>query len=330
MFLTGFDSPTLNTLYVDKNLRYHGLVQAYSRTNRILDERKSQGNIVVFRNLKKVTDQAIALFSNKDAKEVIFMKPYEEYIKMFDTAVEELHNVVPSPQNVDELIGEEAEIQFVKVFREVMRLKNILISFADFKFTDTAMDEQTFVDYTSKYLDLYRKVKSDNTKEKVSILNDVDFELELIRRDEINVDYILRLLAKLVDAEGSEKEKLIQNIMDTVSADAMLLSKRELIKKFIYNNIPEITDSENVESEFESFWKAEEAQAFEVLCKEEGLDTGKLRSLIENYLFSGHKPRRDELVAALHEKPKILERKSLIERVSEKLNRFIETFIEGV
>jgi type I restriction enzyme R subunit len=330
MFLTGFDSPTLNTLYVDKNLRYHGLVQAYSRTNRILDERKSQGNIVVFRNLKKVTDQAIALFSNKDAKEVIFMKPYEEYVEMFDTAVEELHKIVPFPENVDELIGEEAEIQFVKAFREVMRLKNILISFADFKFSHTAMDEQTFVDYTSKYLDLYRKVKSDNAKEKVSILNDVDFELELIRRDEINVDYILRLLAKLVDAEGSEKDKIIQNIMDTVSADAMLLSKRELIKKFIDNNIPEITDSENVESEFESFWKAEEAQAFEVLCKEEGLDTGKLKSLIENYLFSGHKPRRDELVAALHEKPKILERKSLIERVSEKLNRFIETFIEGI
>jgi type I restriction enzyme, R subunit len=330
MFLTGFDSRTLNTLYVDKNLRYHGLLQAYSRTNRILDERKSQGNIIVFRNLKRATDDAVALFSNKDAKELIFIKPYEEYVKMFDVAVAELYQIAPKPESVDELRGEEAELQFVRAFRDLMRLKNVLISFADFKFSDTAMDEQTFLDYVSKYLDLYNKVRSDIAKEVVSILDDVDFELELIRRDEINVDYIVRLLAKLVNAGETDKQKMVSNILDIMSADPILQSKQELVKKFIEQNIPHITDSEDVESEFDKFWDKEEVEAFTRLCKEEGVDTERLKLLIERFLFSGLKPRRDELVSALNEKPKILERDSIVTRIANKLNNFINTFIEGV
>ncbi|OGL29321.1 deoxyribonuclease HsdR, partial [Candidatus Saccharibacteria bacterium RIFCSPHIGHO2_02_FULL_47_12] len=208
MFLTGFDSPSLNTLYVDKNLRYHGLLQAYSRTNRILNERKSQGNIVVFRNLKKATDDAIALFANKNAQEIIFMKPYEEYLKMFDQAQIELQKLVPTPADVDILYGEEQELVFVRNFRELLRIKNILLSFADFEFDHTDMREQTFEDYKSKYLDIYDKVLSDHEKEKVSILEDVDFELELIRRDEINVNYIVMLLARLVDASNEQKDRL--------------------------------------------------------------------------------------------------------------------------
>lgn len=330
MFLTGFDSRTLNTLYVDKNLRYHGLLQAYSRTNRILDERKSQGNIVVFRNLKKATDDAVALFSNKDAQEIIFMKPYDDYVKLFNEAVAELYKITPTPESVDNLLGEEAELEFITTFRKLMRLKNILVSFADFKFEDTLMEEQIFVDYTSKYLDLYSKVRSGYEKEKVSILEDVDFEIELIRRDDINVDYILRLLAKLVNAGETEKGKIIDNIMTTMSTDEMLRSKRELVKKFIEHNIPKLSNTEDVETEFDNFWKAEESQAFEALCKEEGLDTEKLKSLIEKYLYSGRKPRRDELVGALREKPKILERNSIISNVVKKLNDYINTFIEGV
>lgn len=330
MFLTGFDSRTLNTLYVDKNLRYHGLLQAYSRTNRILDERKSQGNIIVFRNLKKATDDAVALFSNKNAKEIIFIKPYEEYVKMFDEAVTELYKIAPMPESVDELQGEEAELQFVKGFRDLMRLKNVLISFADFKFSDTSMSEQTFMDYTSKYLDLYNKVRSDIAKEVVSILDDVDFELELIRRDEINVDYIVRLLAKLVNAGDTDKQKMVTNILDIMASDPVLQSKRELVKKFIEHNIPNITDAEDVESEFDKFWDREEVEAFTKLCSDEGIDTDSLKLLIERYLFSGLKPRRDELVSALNEKPKILERDSIVTRIANKLNNFINTFIEGV
>lgn len=330
MFLTGFDSKTLNTLYVDKNLRYHGLLQAYSRTNRILDERKSQGNIMVFRNLKKATDDAVALFSNKDAQEIIFMKPYDVYLGLFNDTVRELQKLTPTPEDVDLLHGEDQEMLFVNLFRELLRLRNILVSFADFKFEDTKLSAQTFEDFKGKYLDIYYKVRSEHSKEKVSILEDVDFELELIRRDDINVDYIVRLLARLVDVSDEQKDKLIKNIMDAVSADAVLRSKRELIEKFIKQNIPDIKDGDDVEGEFESFWTREKIEAFERMCKEEGLMSEKLQQLIDDYLFSGRKPRRDDLADTLKEKPKILERDSIVTRISKKLNKFIDTFIEGV
>jgi len=330
MFLTGFDSKTLNTLYVDKNLRYHGLLQAYSRTNRILNEQKSQGNIVVFRNLKKNTDDAIALFSNKDAQEVIFMHPYESYLEQFNLMVTELQNHTPTPANVDILNGEEQELQFVTNFRELIRIKNVLVSFADFKFDDTSMSAQTFEDFKSKYLDIYDKVRSDHEKEKVSILEDVDFELELIRRDEINVDYILRLLSQLVGASEDQKLKVLGTIKNTLSSDITLRSKRELIEKFIEQNIPKITDGNEVEGEFDTFWSSEKAEAFEKICIEEGLMTDKLQKLIDDYLFTGRMPRRNDLAEALKEKPKILERESIITKISKKLTDFINTFVEGI
>jgi type I restriction enzyme R subunit len=180
MFLTGFDSPTLNTLYVDKNLRYHGLIQAYSRTNRILNEQKSQGNIIVFRNLKNATDEAITLFSNKEAIEVIIMKTYEDYVKKSNEAFIALLKITPTVNSVNELQTENDELEFIKAFRELIRIKNILAAFADFKWEDLAMNEQLFEDYKSKYLDLYDIVKSDHQKEKVSILEDVMMEICLL------------------------------------------------------------------------------------------------------------------------------------------------------
>lgn len=330
MFLTGFDSKTLNTLYVDKNLCYHGLLQAYSRTNRILNDTKSQGNIIVFRNLKKATDEAISLFSNKNAKEVIFMEPYDKYVDSFNDSLARLRALVVTPQAVDSLIGEQQKFAFVTTFREIMRLKNVLTSFADFSFDHVAMDAQEFEDYKSKYLDIYDGVRSDHEKEKVSILEDVDFELELIRRDEINVDYIIGLLTKLVDAKDEQKSTLIQNIFNTMNADPILRSKRELIEKFINQNIPEITETSDVQVAFDTFWTDEKMKAFEQMCEEEGLMTDKLQGLIDNYLYSGHKPRGDDIVNALKEQPKILERSSIISRIAQKFNDFITTFIEGV
>ena len=330
MFLTGFDSKTLSTLYVDKNLRYHGLLQAYSRTNRILNETKSQGNIVVFRNLKKATDDALRLFADKNAQETIFMEPYENYVAKFDEAVASLYGQTPTHESVDTLIGEEAELQFVKNFREILRLKNILVSFADFGFTDTQLPEQTFDDFKSKYLDIYDKVRNETEKEKVSILEDVDFELDLIRRDEINVDYIIRLLAQLVGADDAHREKILRSVMDTMAADTALRSKRELIEKFINSTLPKLTDAEEVEGAFDSFWDAEKVEAFRLMCDEEGLLTDKLQGLIDKYLYSGRKPRREDFAKALDKQPGILQRDSIIKRVSKRFNSFIETFIEGV
>ncbi len=331
MYLTGFDSPPLNTLYVDKNLRYHGLIQAYSRTNRILNEQKSQGNIVVFRNLKNATDEAITLFSNKEAIDVIIMKPYEDYVKKFNEAFTDLLKITPTVNSVNELQTENDELDFIKAFRELIRIKNILTAFADFKWENLEIDEQLFEDYKSKYLDLYDKVKSDHQKEKVSILEDVDFELELIHRDEINVAYIIQLLIKLkskVQKDVSQTEKEIFNLLNT---EAHLRSKRELIELFIKANLPAIEDSDDIPQEFEKFWNEEQQKAFNKLIKDEKLSATKTQKLIEDYLYAEREPLRDEILELLEKGlPTLLERKKTGDRILKKILNFVETYINGI
>lgn len=327
MFLTGFDSKSLNTLYVDKNLKYHGLIQAYSRTNRILNEQKSQGNIVCFRNLKKATDDAISLFSDINAKDEIIMKPYEEYVKKFNEAFIKLLMIAPTVNSVNDLRDEEKELEFIKAFRELMRLKNVLVTFTEFTFDDLSMEEQSFEDYKSKYLDLYDKAKSAHQKEKVSILEDVDFELELIHRDEINVTYILKLLAKLKDSTGEDQEKQRAAIIDLMTGDAQMRSKRELIEKFIQENLPKIADSDDIPEEFEIYWDKERVSAIEKLSKEENLDADKLQEVIGNYLFTEKAPLRDEVIGMMNKRPSLKERKTVAERVTEKILNFVKTFI---
>lgn len=330
MFLTGFDSPSLNTLYVDKNLRYHGLLQAYSRTNRILNERKSQGNIVVFRNLKKHTDDAIRLFSNKNAKETIFMKSYEEYLNDFTKQQIAMQKIAATPQDVDGLFGEEQKLEFVHAFRELIRIKNILVTFSDFSFNDLDIKEQTYENYASKYLDIYDQVRSDSQKEKVSILEDVDFEPELLRTVIINVDYIIRLLKGYVDASDEEKGRIIENTFNMLNSEPELRSKRELIEKFINRSLPEIKDADEVEDKFEDFWNEERKSAFEKLCNELELEPDKTQALIDNYLYSNRKPRRADYSKVLKAQPKVLERKSILENLSSKFNDFINTFFDKV
>jgi len=333
MFLTGFDSPTLNTLYVDKNLKYHGLIQAYSRTNRIINEQKSQGNIVVFRNLKNATDEAITLFSNKDAVDVIIMKPYEDYTEKFNEALKRLNEITPTIDSVNDLRTEDDELEFVQAFRDLMRLKNILNSFSDFSWDDIGIDEQEFEDYKSKYLDLHDKVKREHEVEKVSILEDVDFELELIHRDEINVTYIIQLLIKLkskVDQEGKggDTEREIANIINT---HTQLRSKRELIEKFISQNIPEIDDTDSIPQEFDKFWVEEQRTAFNELVKSENLSIERTEQLIENYLFAEREPLRDEVLDLIEgDKPTLLQRKKIGDGILKKIMDFVETFINGM
>ncbi len=337
MFLTGFDSPTLNTMFVDKNLKYHGLIQAYSRTNRIVNEQKSQGNIVAFRNLKNRTDEAITLFSNKEAIEVIIMKPYEDYTAKFDEAVDHLISLTPTTDSVDDLQTEDDELEFIKAFRDLMRIKNILTAFSDFKWEDLKMTEQQFEDFKSKYLDLYDKVKSDHQKEKVSILEDVDFELELIHRDEINVAYIIQLLIKLkaVQAHGSASQedttKVKQEIFNLLSTETTLRSKRELIEKFIEENLLVIADTDDIQNEFDKYWNEEQQKAFSKLVKEESLSPDRTEKLIEDYLFAERPPLRDEVLELIEgEKPGILQRKKLGDRILKRIMDFVDTFINGM
>lgn len=328
MFLTGFDSKTLNTLYVDKNLKYHGLIQAFSRTNRILNEQKSQGNILCFRNLKKATDDAIALFSNKNAKDIILMKSYEEYVERFVEALKNLKSIVPDVDSVNDLEGEEAKLAFVKAFRELMRIKNILGSFADFSFEDLGIVEQEFEDYKSKYLDIHDTISKGGEKEKVSILEDVDFELELIHKDEINVTYILKLLAQLKDANETEHQKQRQNIVNIINGNAQLRSKRELIERFIDEHLARIEDIDTVDDVFDKFWEQEKIEAFNNLCSAEDLIHDETKKIIDTYLYDQRQPLKDDVAKALKTKPKLLERKTIVPRVLEKIMGFVEKFYD--
>ncbi len=330
MMLTGFDAKKVNTLYVDKNLKQHGLIQAYSRTNRILGEQKSQGNILSFRNLKKATDDAITLFSNKEAIEVVTMPNYEKIAEKFEEALKDLRDITPTYQSVNDLETEDAEALFVQAFRRLLRTMNVLQSYTDFDWNDLAIDEQEFEDYKSKYLDLYQKVKQDHEKQKTSILDDIDFELELIHRDQINVAYILKLLSQMKGANTSDAKAQRKAIMDLLGGDIQLRSKRELIQKFIDENLPHIKDGDNINDEFEKFWQEQKVLALGKLCEDEHLDKAQFKSLIDAYIYSGREPIKDEVFQCLDNRPSILQARVIGERIIAKMKEFVEVFIKGM
>jgi type I restriction enzyme R subunit len=333
MMLTGFDAKKVNTLYVDKNLKYHGLIQAYSRTNRILNEQKSQGNILCFRNLKQATDEAVALFSNKNAQEDIFLPPYEKITQKFDEAFKNLKLIAPSYQSVDDLPSEIEEMEFVQSFRALMRVKNVLGSYTDFDWEDLPMDEQEFEDYKSKYLDLYDKVKSSHQKQKASILEDIDFELELIHREEINVAYILKLLAQLKspNKQGPKDPKAMRKaIMDLIGGEIKWRSKKEQIEQFIEENLPIISDIDSIPDEFEKFWQEQKVLALHKICEEENLDQEQFKSLIDAYIFSGQEPIKEDIYRCMDNRPSILQARIIGDRIIERMKEYVEVFVIGV
>ena len=332
MFLTGFDSKPLNTIYVDKNLRYHGLLQAYSRTNRIYGVKKSQGNVVCFRNLKPATDKAIELFANKDALEDIILEPYEDYVANFEEAVRALFEITPTVSSVDELLTEEDEAAFVMAFRNVMRIKNVLECFTEFSFEDLPMDEQSFADFSSKYQDLRDKVIQDRAKEKVSILDDIDFEVELLTRDKINVSYIISLLRNLKNAEPAQRAKQRKAILDMLDSEVQLRSKRELIAKFIERHFDGISADANMGDEFDSYWEVEKREALVKLSQEEGIDPTGLEKVVGDFIFTEKVPIRNDVIGImqLEKKPKLKERAAVAERIINKIRDFVETFFDGV
>lgn len=327
MFLTGFDAPSLNTLYVDKNLKYHGLIQAFSRTNRILNDKKSHGNIVCFRNLKENTDEAITLYSNKDNKDEILVKPYQEYVDMFNKVFTELMKVAPSVNSVDNLIEETHKLEFIKSFRELMRIKNVLTGFSEFSFDDLSMAEQQFEDYQSKYLDLYERVKNEDTNEKVSILNDIDFETDLLSRDIINVEYILVLLRHYRDSSVEQHKIIKKQILNTIGSQERLRSKKELIERFIDSQLMNI-NSDEIDEEFDKYLEKEKEKEISNLCKTENLKEAALRNVIETYVYEMRLPLADDIASTLENQPKLLERKSIIERIRDQITIIVEKFYE--
>ena len=336
MFLTGFDAKKINTLYVDKNLRYHGLIQAFSRTNRTLGELKSQGNIVCFRNLKKYTDEAIALFSNPGAPEEVLLEPYETYVERFNEGVSELRAVAETPDAVNQLVSKDDLLLFVRAFRRLIRLMNVLKSFTEFTSTDLVLTAQKFEDYKTKYLDIRHRTQGEG--EGASIIEEVDFELELIQRDEINVAYILHLLDELRDEEGDDeddeakrkREEKHKLILDLLGSEHQLHSKRELIERFINNYMPVLEPQQEVREAFDGYWSEQRHEAVVTLCNKEGIELEAFCRMIEEYHFSGQPPLRETVFAALEKKPKLLERKKIFERIVKQMLEIVAMFDDGM
>lgn len=326
MFLTGFDSPFLNTLYVDKNLRYHGLIQAYSRTNRLLNSDKPHGNIVSFRNLKEATDKALALFGDEGAKEVVFKKPYEEQKKEFNVKLTELRDQVPTIESVDSLQGEEEKARFVKSFRDLLRIKSSLETYAEFSFTDLGITEQEFYDYQSKYLDIHENRKNGGSDTE-SILDQIDFELELTVRDLINFDYIIQLISGLKDiTSDTVRAKKTEEILKVFDRDPSLRKKKELIRKFIEQNLPQVSAADTVEHAFSDFWTKERVAILTKLAEDEHIPLEKIEALIGEYLYTDRLPHGEDIVDLLPEAPRLMERQGIIDRIRGAIENIVEVF----
>ena len=316
MFLTGFDSKMLNTLYVDKNLQYHGLLQAFSRTNRIYNKRKSQGNIVCFTNLKENVDDSIALFSMED----IIMPPYETIVKWFNQDLERLFKLVKTADEAMELQSEKDKKSFVLIFRDLIRNKNKLDIFTEFDWKDLDIEEQEFNDFRSAYLDIYDQIKEHDDPE--SILGDIDFELELLRTDHINVDYILNLLEDL-DRNSPSFDHDKQRIISLMKEHENLRSKIDLIEKFINERLGNIDSKDTtVSEEFDKFMRDERRKA---MFDEEHLDEDKARQVFEIFEFSG-KIDDDLIKQSFMETLKFKERKNKLNTIKFKIIDLFETF----
>lgn len=291
MFLTGFDATTLNTLWVDKNLKMHGLIQAFSRTNRILNSIKTFGNIVCFRNLQKRVDDAISLFGDKNASGIVLLRSYNDYYRGYVDATNKSHPgyrdmidelIHKFPLTEPRIIGEQNQKDFIALFGAILRMRNILVSFDDFK-GDEILSERDLQDYLGRYQDL-RDEWTEHRKNAVitDIEDDIVFETELIRQIEINIDYILMLVKKYHDSRCSDKEVLV-TIQKAVDASPELRSKRELIQTFIDG----INDVEDVLLEWRSFVAEQKERALLTIIDEEQLNPEETRKFIDMSLQAG-------------------------------------------
>lgn len=330
MFLTGFDSKPLNTLYVDKNLKYHGLIQAFSRTNRVYNDKKPFGNIICFRNLKRATDEALALFSNKETTKIVLVPSYAEIEQDYQAAVSKLFALTPNYQSVDDLVTEEQQLEFIKAFREVMRYNAQLQTFIEYDQDQTQLDKQHFANFASKYADLCRAVRKTTKRDKVSVLDDVDFQLDLLHSDRINVGYIINLLQLVVDTDSEDKRQKYQaQIYDLISSDISLHDKQDLIQKFIEENMPKMINGQSVQTAFAEFWDAEKEQAYQHLCKEENLKPEAMKQVLEHYEFTKRLPRKEELKDLPNYKVKLFERENVFSNLLVKTRQLIEKFYTG-
>ncbi|WP_441962372.1 type I restriction endonuclease subunit R [Mycolicibacterium houstonense] len=285
MFLTGFDATTLNTLFVDKRLVNHGLIQAYSRTNRILNSVKTYGNIVSFRNLEEETNDAIALFGNKDARGIVLLKPFDEYYSDYVQKVSELLAKYPLGQPI---VGEEAIKAFISLLGAILRLQNILASFDDFAGNEVLTARQ-MQDYRSIYLDLYAAFRTQDDVEKEPINDDVVFEIELIKQVEINVDYILLLVGKWREArgDGANNEMVaLKDIRRSVDSSPTLRNKKDLIMDFV----DRVSASGSIDKEWKEYIDAKRTAELEEIIVDEALKPDETKAFVDNAFRDGAIP----------------------------------------
>ena len=289
MFLTGFDATTLNTLWVDKNLRLHGLLQAYSRTNRILNSVKTFGNIICFRNLEKATNEAIALFGDKEASGIVLLKAYEDYyngykdgdkeVRGYKSLVDELLKKFPVGERI---MGEQDQKDFIRLYGAVLRVRNILVTFDEFAGNEI-LSARDLQDYHSMYIDLYNEFRKGTDNEKENINDDLVFEMELIKQIEINIDYILGLIKQYHEDHTKNKELLL-DINKAIDSSVELRNKKDLINQFIST----LDVQSVVDEDWHKFVEQKKVEELERIIKDENLDHDATYAFIQNAFRDGN------------------------------------------
>lgn len=327
MFLTGFDSKALSVLYVDKDLRYHDLLQAYSRTNRVEKETKPFGIIICYRNLKKNTDDALALFSKSDSTEGVIVPPYEYFVEKFNEMAMKLKEIALFPESVDTMQNEDDQKKFVIAFRELTKYLQSLQTFIEFSFDKDAliMSEQEYQDYKSKYLMLYARQKND--RQVVSVLNDVDFCIELMESDRINVAYIMNLIRNIHFDDPKQKDFDIKNIEAELKRtdNPQLLRKVVILQAFLDQVVKGLNSADEIDAAYNDLENEEKRKEIEAFAETEDIDPKMLGEFISEYEFSGTMEAGD--IRDRIDKPMpLLKKKSLVNRIVDFILSHVEKY----
>lgn len=325
MFLTGFDSRPLNTLYVDKNLEYHNLLQAFSRTNRVEKMTKPYGNIVCYRNLKEKTDEAICIYSQTNNVDTVLMQDYGYYLNEFKKILAQLYQLVLTPSDVDKLETEVEKRKFITLFKELSRLLLILHTFVDFEFEVDVLgiSEQQYQDFKSKYLGLYDDIRRQET-DKVSILADIDFSIEIMQTDRINVTYIMNLIKNIDLSSHKSKQKDADHIIGELNRtdNPELRRKVDLIKSFLEHVLPTLSPESSIMSEYSDYENEVRSEEIEYFANENLLDKAFVLKEVSEYEYSGI-IRNTEILDELKDKTFLAKRK-----LKQKIIDFIRTHVE--
>jgi type I restriction enzyme R subunit len=333
MFLTGFDATTLNTLWVDKNLRLHGLLQAYSRTNRILNTVKTFGNIVCFRNLEDATNESISLFGDKEAGGIVLLRSYDEYyngykdgekeVRGYAGMIDELLQKFPVAQTI---VGERDKKDFIRLYGAILRMRNILLTFDEFSGNEI-LSERDIQDYHSKYIDLYNEFRRAGDTEKENINDDIIFEMELIKQIDINIDYILSLVKKYHEDHTKNRELLI-GINKAIDSSVELRNKKDLINQFIASlDIHSVIDED-----WQKYVEQKKIEELEEIIAKEDLDRDEtykfVRNAFRNGAVSATGTSLARVIPAVSRFSPGGERSKKRESVLDKLTAFFERFFD--